>query len=70
MVADLLYRRFCAKKKAFTMRTVGSAMSFRSGLRKPGQASDVRHSWRAYMIIGLMGLIGVVVLLMLRGSPE
>jgi hypothetical protein len=45
-------------------------MSFRSGLRKfkPGQATHVRHSWRAYVIIGLMGLIGVVVLLMLRGS--
>ena len=45
-------------------------MSIRSGPRKfkPGQATHVRHSWRGYIIIGLMGLIGVVILLMLRGS--
>jgi len=44
-------------------------MSFRSGLRKfkPGQATHIRHAWRAYVIIGLMGLVGLL-LMMLRGG--
>jgi hypothetical protein len=45
-------------------------MSIRSGLRKlkPGQVTHVRHSWRAYVLIALIGLPGVVLMFMLRES--
>ena len=45
-------------------------MSFRSALRKfkPGNTAHIRHSWRAYVVIVLMGLVGLVLMLMLRGS--
>ncbi len=44
-------------------------MSFRSALRKfkPGQATHIRHSWRAYVIIAFMGLVGLALMFMLRG---
>ena len=45
-------------------------MSFQSGLRKfkPGNTAHIRRPWRAFVIIGLMGLVGLVLLLVLRGS--
>jgi hypothetical protein len=45
-------------------------MSLRSGLRKfkPGNSTHVRHAWRAYLIIGMIGALGLVLLLMMRGS--
>ncbi len=44
-------------------------MSFRSGLRKfkPGQATHIRHLWRAFVLIALMGGVGLVLMMMLRG---
>jgi hypothetical protein len=44
-------------------------MSFRSGLRKfkPGQSAHVRHPWRAFALIGLLAVLGLVVLMLLRG---
>jgi hypothetical protein len=45
-------------------------MSFRSGLRKfkPGEVTHVRHLWRAYVIIALIGAVGLVVMMMMRGG--
>jgi hypothetical protein len=62
---------FDACRTAYTGREVqGDAMSFRSALRKfkPGNTAHIRHSWRAYVVIVLMGLVGLVLMLMLRGS--
>ena len=44
-------------------------MTFRSGLRKfkPGEATHIRHLWRAMVIIAAIGAVGVVVMMMLRG---
>ncbi len=43
-------------------------MTFRSGLRKfnPGQATHIRHLWRAMVIIAAIGAVGVVLMMMLR----
>lgn len=42
-------------------------MSIRSGLRKfkPGQATHIRHLWRAFVAIALIGALGVVLWLVL-----
>jgi|RhiMethySRZTD1v2_1073278.scaffolds.fasta_scaffold474191_2 hypothetical protein len=45
-------------------------MSILSGLRKfkPGGIAHVRHAWRAYVTIALIGALGLALLLMLRSS--
>ena len=45
-------------------------MSILSGLRKfkPGGIAHVRHAWRAYVTIALLGALGLALLLMLRSS--
>ena len=42
-------------------------MSIRSGLRKlkPGASAPVRHLWRAFLVIALIGALGIVLWLML-----
>ena len=42
-------------------------MSIRSGLRKfrPGASAPVRHQWRAFVVIALIGALGIVMWLML-----
>jgi hypothetical protein len=45
----------------------GARMSIRSGLRKfrPGASAPVRHLWRAFLVIALIGVLGIVLWLML-----
>ena len=45
-------------------------MSFVSGLRKfkPGNMTHIRHASRAYALVALIGAVGVVLLLLLRGA--
>ena len=45
----------------------GARMSIRSGLRKfrPGASAPVRHLWRAFLVIALIGALGIVLWLML-----
>jgi hypothetical protein len=45
-------------------------MSILSGLRKfkPGETVHVRHAWRAYVAIALIGALGIALLLMMRSS--
>ena len=42
-------------------------MSILSGF-KPGGIAHVRHAWRAYVTIALIGALGLALLLMLRSS--
>jgi hypothetical protein len=42
-------------------------MSIPSALQKlkPGHSAQIRHYWRAFVVIGLIGAVGVVLMLML-----